>query len=217
MKLKGFLTKKQAALLLSGALFNLFVYYGSRLVTVNRPHIDLSNSIDNAIPVIPWMILIYYGCYAFWVLNYCLCVKFEKSDCNRVITAHFIGETVCLVFFLLLPTTMTRPEITGTGFFDSLLRMTYTIDRADNLLPSLHCFVSWLCYIGVRGNKQIPLWYRVTSLVIALSVFVSTVTVKQHVVIDIAVGAALAEISYALAGSVARFVRDRIYAHDRHS
>jgi hypothetical protein len=49
----------------------------------------------------------------------------------------------------------------------------YSVDTASNLFPSIHCLVSWFCFIGIRGNQKIPLWYRAFSFVAAILVFIS--------------------------------------------
>ena len=69
----------------------------------------------------------------------------------------------------------------------------YSVDAADNLFPSIHCLVSWLCYAGVRGKRSVPVWYQRASCVMAVLVCVSTVTTKQHVLVDVAGGVLLAE------------------------
>ena len=74
------------------------------------------------------------------------------------------------------------------------MRILYTLDLPLNLFPSVHCLVSWFCYIGIRRNTAIPLWYRRCSCVMAILVFISTLAVKQHVVIDIVGAVVLAEV-----------------------
>ena len=72
----------------------------------------------------------------------------------------------------------------------------YSVDAADNLFPSIHCLVSWFCFIGLRGKKEIPFWYRAFSCFFAILVFLSTLTTKQHVIWDVAGGVLLAEICF---------------------
>jgi len=67
------------------------------------------------------------------------------------------------------------------------------------LLPSIHCFVSWMCFIGVRNSPKVPSWWKEASFVIAIAICVSTLTTKQHILIDVFSGVMLAEICYALA------------------
>ena len=49
---------------------NSITYFGSRQFTSNRYHFDLSNRLDDGIPFVPWTVVIYLGCYVFWVINY---------------------------------------------------------------------------------------------------------------------------------------------------
>ncbi len=77
----------------------------------------------------------------------------------------------------------------------------YSLDGSEtayNLLPSFHCINSTLCYLGVTGRRELPKWFRVYSLVTTLLIFVSTVYVKQHYVLDIVAGVALAAVAYSL-------------------
>lgn len=190
------LRKNKILWLLLAAFYNFLIYSGSRMIAVNHSHYSMQTMLDAKIPLIPEMILVYWGCYLFWIMNYYLSAKYDKGNGYKFIRAHFIGETACFFFFIFFPTMMIRPEITGFDFCSRALKMTYLIDRADNLFPSIHCFVSWLCWIGVRNNTKIPVWYQKLSLLMAIAVCISTVTVKQHVIVDVIAGILLAEISY---------------------
>lgn len=170
----------------------------------------MATTVDLQIPCISWMVLIYWGCYFFWAANYILGVKYDKGQGSQFIGAHFVGEIICFFCFILFPTTMIRQENLGPGIWDQLLAWTYLYDDADNLFPSIHCFVSWLCWIGVRKNEFMPKWYQRLSLVFAIMVCVSTLTVKQHVIADVVSGILLAEISYCVAGVLERtYLRKR--------
>ncbi len=200
MKQDWSLSKKQVLLLVSAVIFNFIIYNGGRRIATDLYHYRFTTAIDERIPFLPWTVLIYWGCYLFWIFNYLLGVKYDKRNGCSFIGAHFIGEAVCFIFFILFPTTMDRPENFGHSIADCLVRLTYYYDAADNLFPSIHCFVSWLCWIGVRKNKHIPVWYQIVSLFIAILVCISTLTVKQHVLADVIAGIILAEVSYLLSG-----------------
>ena len=103
---------------------------------------------------------------------------------------------MCLVIFLAYPTTNTRPVIEGSGFWDVLAGWLYSIDAADNLFPSIHCLVSWFCFLAVKGQKKIPTWYKAFSFILAVIVFLSTLFTKQHVIVDVIGGVALAQICF---------------------
>ena len=86
--------------------------------------------------------------------------------------------------------------ITGGGLWNQAALWLYSIDAADNLFPSIHCLVSWFCYLGIRGRKEIPRWYQRVSMVIAILVFASTLLTKQHVIVDVAGGILLADFCF---------------------
>lgn len=196
--------KYDLALLIQAALVNWLVYNGGRMISRNLPHHCLATEIDGMIPVLPWTILIYWGGTLFWSFNYYLGAKNRRAGYSSMSAAHVIGEICCFFAFISLPTTMTRPEITGVSLCNQLLRLTYRYDHADNLLPSIHCFTSWLCWIETRKNPMVPQWYRWTSLCIAIAICISTLTVKQHILVDVLAGILLAEGSYSFAERIIR-------------
>ena len=208
--MKPELPKKTSAQLLGAFAFNALAYYGGRVISHNAEHYCLSTPWDAEIPLLSWTILIYLGCYLFWAVTYYLSIRYDKGHGYRFFGAHIIGEGICFLCFVFFPTSMVRPEITGTTVFDWLLRLIYTCDPADNLFPSIHCFASWLCWIGVRGNKDIPKWYQTISLVMAILVCISTLTVKQHVIADVPAGILLSELSYCLSGILDRKIHRTI-------
>lgn len=196
MKKIAGLTKRQLLLLLGAAVLNLLIYNGGRMLAVNFEHHNLSITLDDQIPLISWTVWIYWGCYIFWIVNYYVGTRYDKSNGCSFIGAHYIGEVICFVFFVFFPTIVVRPEITGNSISDWIIKLTYQHDEANNLFPSIHCFVSWLCWIGARKNRFIPKWYQMVSLLIATSICISTLTMKQHVLVDVPAGILLSEASY---------------------
>ncbi len=136
-----------------------------------------------------------------WCINYYICAAQEKKARDRFFAADAVAKAICLVFFIIIPTTNVRPEIGNEGFWDLGMKFLYWVDSPDNLFPSIHCIVSWLCWIGVRGKKDVHIVYRYFSLVMAIAVCVSTVTTRQHVIADVIGGVLIAEISYFLTGN----------------
>ena len=204
------LTKTDILLLIGAPVMNFLVYFCGRMIAQGMVHYDLTTSLDEMIPLVTWTVLIYWiFAYPLWIANYCLGVYYKKSSRYRFILSHYLGEIVCFLVFILFPTIMMRPEITGTSFFDRLLALTYQFDSPDNLIPSIHCFVSWLCWIAVRKNPHIPRWYQILSFVTAAAICISTLTVKQHVIADVVAGILLAELSYLAAGYFSNLLQKR--------
>lgn len=204
MKKKVGLSKRQILLLFGGIALHTLTYCGGGALAISKTLYNIAVSLDTQIPFMPWTVLIYWGGILFWVINYIAGVKYDKGNGNRFIAAHYIGMIISFFFFVFFPVKMVRPEITGNSVFEWILKFTYQVDQGSNCFPSMHCFFSWLCWIGVRRNKSIPGAYRVISLLIAVAICISTLTVKQHYVLDVPAGVILAEISYLLASKFDR-------------
>ena len=179
-------------------LWNQFVYWGGAALAETRHRYQFSTALDRAIPLIPWTVCIYFGCYAFWALHYCLCAAVPLRA-RRFFTADFIAKGVCFVFFVGLPTTMARPAVQGLNVWESLVRALYILDAPVNLFPSIHCLNSWLCWASARDIPAFSHGYKAFALCAAVAVCVSTLTLRQHVLLDVAGGILLAEVCWRLA------------------
>jgi len=191
-----FIPKVMIVPLIVSATWNSITYFGSRMLTTNWNHINAEMFFDAKIPFVPWTVFIYLSCYIFWVANYVLGCRQDREEAFRFISADFFAKTICLLCFLIMPTTNVRPEVMPEGIWNQIVIHLYNTDAADNLFPSIHCLTSWFCYIAVRKNEKIPKLYVWFSLLYAISVCISTLTTKQHVIIDVIGGVGLAEGSY---------------------
>lgn len=179
-------------------MLNSIVYSGARLFYKHSIFTNLTSYYDDKIPVMPVFVLIYFGCYVFWIVNYILISRINKEHCYRFLIADLLGKLICGIVYISFPTTNIRPDITTSGIFMDILKFLYSVDTADNLFPSIHCLVSWYCFAGLRNCKTIPAWYRYFSLVMAIMIFISTLTTKQHVIVDVLGGVMLAELTWQL-------------------
>lgn len=193
--------KRRVCLLpLWAVLWNQTVYYGGNALARDMPHHSLELWIDPLIPVLPWTVSIYLGCFLFWAVIYVLLAKEEPEIACRFYLADFLAKGICLAFFLLLPTTNLRPSLPGSGLWERLLGLVYQMDAPTNLFPSIHCLVSWLCFLGVRRIKGFPRWGVWLTGLTAVCICLSTLTTRQHVAADVAGGVLLAEAAYRTAG-----------------
>ena len=157
------------------AIFNTIIYWGTQRLMANAKHYDLTSNLDRSIPFVKEWIILYVLFFA------------------RFATADMLSRVICCIFFILLPTTNIRPEVTGHDFCSWLVRFIYASDAPTNLFPSIHCLVSWFCFIGIRKSRKIPGWYKGFSFVMAALICASTQFTKQHYMIDLVAGIFLAE------------------------
>ena len=162
---------------------------------------NLSLPIDGKLPFLPGWGWIYIGAFPFWIYIYTTVARDSKELACKMAVADVVGKLICLLFFLFLPTTNTRPQVHGSGLSPLLMRIIYALDTPTNLFPSIHCFVPWLgtrCMLSAKNLKK--KWLHCTcSFVGTLLVFASTQFTKQHVLVDVFGGIAVAEFGLLIA------------------
>ena len=172
--------------------FCSFLYFITKYMGIGSPH-HIVSRYDEMVPFVPAWSSIYLLCYLFWIVNAILISREGRKKWYCYMTAYLIAELFCNIVFIVFPTTMTRPEVTGSGIFDLAMRMIYFLDLPYNLLPSIHCMLSWLLTRGILGSRKVPKWYQIASVVISILIFLSTLFTKQHVIVDIFTGVLVAE------------------------
>ena len=164
-------------------LINAITYFGTRIITTGRYHYDFSILLDDRIPFVPFMITFYILAFVSWFVGFVVIGRESRQVCYEVCVAEQIAKILCMIAFIVIPSTIVRPEITGDGIFEWLTNLIYKIDSPDNLLPSIHCLENWICFRGAMRCKKVGTGYRISMFVSAILVFASTLMVKQHVFI----------------------------------
>lgn len=151
---------------------------------------------DSLFPLVPLFIIPYIWSYFYWAMAPAAVSKCEERHFLNYIAAYLLSLLAGAAVLIFAPSYMDRaaagltdPSLTGPA--SELLRFWYTLDGSDtafNLFPSFHCIASTLSYLGVARRKEVPLWYRLYSLVISILIFLSTLFVKQHFVADVVSG-----------------------------
>lgn len=201
MKLKRLILKivpgYSLAPLVLALLSNFILYFGARLIAGGFPHRSMELPFDRGVPFVPLSVLVYFSGYALTVFCYILAARQDRERAARFFSAELLTKLICFVFFIALPTMNVRPDTGGSGLGLWLMRLLYRVDSADNLFPSIHCVWCTFCALAVR-QKKLPKGAKLTVAVLAALVAVSTLTTKQHVVLDVISGVSLSILCYAL-------------------
>lgn len=162
---------------------------------------DLTLSFDLQTPFAPGWGWVYIASYIFWIYLYVTTARESIEAACKLAVADFAGKMICLAFFLAFPTTNVRPSVEGTGLTALLIRIIYKMDTPTNLFPSIHCFIAWLGmrYVLTAKNLKHKAIHGVISVSGTLLVFASTLFTKQHVILDVFGGIAVAEIGLLIA------------------
>lgn len=188
-------------------LVNSCVYMGIAQLRRFLTFSSLETPLDTALPFLAPFVLFYVLAFVQWGLNYLLIARDSKELCYRFAFGNIIAKLICLFFFVFLPTTLARPEVTGTDLCSRLVRLIYTFDPPVNLFPSIHCLESWCCirtsFLLKKSNRA----YQTATLIMSLGVFASTLFIKQHVIADVFGGIVVFEAGFRLAGRIQKAIR----------
>ncbi len=198
-KLEQLIPRASVLPILSMVLCNFGVYYLTKLITAGAPTYDISLPIDALIPFCPFFVLFYILAYPQWILGYLVAGHESRDLLERTASGVLFSKLLCAIIFILLPTTLVRPEITGSDLWSRLTALIYAADTPVNLLPSIHCLNSWVSFRIALKAKKMPRWYLPFTAILSLLVCASTVLIKQHLFVDIFCGIAVAELGFLLA------------------
>jgi membrane-associated phospholipid phosphatase len=167
--------------------FGLFIY--TRVQLLSAPRLSFELPIDREIPFVPEMIVA-YTLFFFFVPAAAFAADRERW--GHLLVAAFIAAPIGWACFLLLPASFARPDtsLIGSEMLSAWFGLLYLVDDSHNTFPSLHVAITWIACLGFRGTRLF--W---PALVIALLICSSTAFVKQHTVLDVLGGSALAAFS----------------------
>jgi membrane-associated phospholipid phosphatase len=160
--------------------------------SVGRPSHVLYLPGEEALPFAPSCEYLYGLSYLLpWLLL--LGVR-ELRTCLRCTLAFALILVVAYATYLAFPVYLERPALVPSSLAERLLALEYR-DPSYNHFPSLHVALTWLVYLACRERLG-SLWL----LPLAVAVSASTLFVKQHYVIDVLYGVALALAAWRAAG-----------------
>lgn len=142
-------------------------------------------ALDRMIPFDPAGIWLYLS--FFLLIPY----AYFSVDAQRVLwlrrsmqgTALFCG-----LVFLLWPTTLRYPPVSGAGIDVALLRLLQAGDSSQNCLPSLHGALTLLCVWALLDARRVL--RSVLVLGVGVGICVSIIQLRRHVSIDLGAGLA---------------------------
>ncbi|MFP2933756.1 phosphatase PAP2 family protein [Pyxidicoccus sp. 3LG] len=155
------------------------------------PRFDLSLPVDAAIPFLPWTYVVYTSFFVFplvaaWAL--------EADEYVRMLGAVLVVNALCYLGFFLFTSHFPRPPVESIAslYWREQFRLMWSQDLPGNTFPSLHVAVTVLGALRLRHRRGGVLWIAWAALI-----SLSTLTVKQHFVVDVVGGAAVALAAHA--------------------
>ena len=167
-------------------------------LTVTAPKYILHSPLDDLIPFNEWFVLPY--CSWFLLLAGVTAALWwcDTASYDKLCLTMFSGMTFCLIVYMILPNGLElRPAVESLGRDNPALRIMQLLWKADaavNVCPSIHCQSSACMAMAFSHSKLAegkPL-RKALAWVWAALICLSTVFTKQHSVIDVACGLAVA-------------------------
>lgn len=155
-----------------------------------RPPVVLAPSpLDERVPFLAWTVWVYHS--QFFFLAFVIVTIKRRENFSRTFYSMSLASLLSFLIFVLYPTTLPRTMPTGAGLTAKAFDVLYAIDAATNCLPSLHVSLAWLASVGMlHEEKRLGL----LACVWAMLITVSTMTTKQHYLVDVVAGLALAAV-----------------------
>lgn len=178
------------------ACYLLFVptYLAVNFFSVGRSAVELWLPGEaELVPFVPEAEFVYMLGYALPLV-----VLFRIPDGRalvRLVAAFVLTLAVAYASYLLLPVYLQRPRLEVSSPATWLLSLEYR-DPSYNHFPSLHVATAVLLYLSCRDGLRRPALLAVLVAAIA----VSAMLVKQHYLVDLVYGTALAVGAWAAAG-----------------
>jgi membrane-associated phospholipid phosphatase len=157
------------------------------------PRYTFATALDHAIPFMPATWVIYVLFFPFIVVA---CAYAQPSEFRLFKSAVLTAFILSIGCFQLFPESVPRPDpaVIENAFFRQRLTRLWALDPASNGLPSLHvsvtCLACWMLW-AIR--------YRWFIGAIGLLICISTLTTKQHTLVDVLGGTLMAILCIALA------------------
>ena len=199
------ITKKTLGLILMVTFYTVG-YLGIKRINDYRSHYyDVSFWFEKDIPFIPVAIIGYSFVFLLVAIMY---LAIDNMQDFWEICIRFLNMSLlCFIIFLIFPVRMDlRPEVGMAGdWITELVRFYFWIDHPYNLFPSMHLSASFFSAFYCMRKGKIIGWI---TMVMAITVGISVVLLKQHYILDVVAGFFVAWLSafFSLKKFKARFL-----------
>ncbi|MEG0772192.1 phosphatase PAP2 family protein [Clostridium sp.] len=171
------------------------IFYGF-LNNSSRGVYSLVTDLDKAIPFAKIFILPYLVWYPFILITLVYFCLYYKKIYYKTLSTLVIGMLVSYVVYFFFQTTVPRPELVENDILTSLVNLIYKSDNPYNCFPSIHVLTSYAMIIGMKKSGSNNLKINNIISFTALIIIISTLFVKQHVILDVVFGIVFADVVY---------------------
>ena len=200
-KIKSFVKANKLNLFLMLYFVPYMIWFEILEHTVTDNFHVIHMNIDDKIPFCEYFIVPYYMWFGYVATAFIYLLFIDSQEYRKMCLYLYTGMTLFLIISTIYPNgAYLRPTaFANDNVFTDLVKGIYSIDTQTNLFPSIHVYNSIGVHIAIeratRGRRErMPV--VLVSFIIAISISVSTLFVKQHSMFDVITAIALNVIMY---------------------
>jgi hypothetical protein len=170
-------------------------FFGLDYYLAGKEFHDISVALDHRIPFLPvwvWVYTLYYPlCFLPLIFPGVLS---NESLFRRTAAGFLIQFLVAWPIFYFYPTALPRPELETGSLSALVLGWIYAADPGYNIFPSLH--VANVFFVSCLAGRFISRAWQGLLFFLSALITVSTVCIKQHLLLDLPAGFVLGVLAY---------------------
>lgn len=169
-------------------------------IDATEPKYIIHSRLDDFIPFNEWFVFIYCSWFALLVAVLAALWWNDTASYDKLCLAMFSGMTFCLIVYMLLPNGLDMRPVAQTAGHDNIamriMRLIWLADTPNNVCPSIHCQSTACMALALSNSKLIERRPRLKPFIWCWGALIcaSTVFTKQHSIIDVVCGLALAAV-----------------------
>jgi membrane-associated phospholipid phosphatase len=179
---------------LIGAILAISTFFVAYFYVLNNPVFPVRLmpllALDHWLPVVPWSVWIYFSLWIY--ISMPMALMHTRRELATYLGGAFVLSIAGLSLFFFFPTAVPAWQIDWTHY--PMLTFLKAADASGNACPSMH--VGFAVFSGLWMRTQLILFRAPKPWLWALggwgaAIVLSTMTTKQHVVLDVVGGAVL--------------------------
>lgn len=187
-------------LLVYGVIYMLWFSHLEKTVTTHYQVIHMG--IDDYIPFCELFVVPYFLWFAYVAVAVVLLFFTDKTEYYKTCVFLCTGMTIFLIISTLWPNGhhLRLTEMPRDNIFTQMVQGLWQTDTPTNLWPSIHVYNSIGAHLAITHSKVLSnkKGIKIGSFVLAVSIILATVFIKQHSVFDMLTAFVMAAVMYVL-------------------
>lgn len=164
-----------------------FVIFSFLEATV-KPKFIIHSPIDDYIPFCEYFIVPYLMWFIYVPAVLFYLVYNDTDSFWAMVKMMFVGNMLCLLIYALFPNgVIPKRPVAADNIFAQLVNVLYRNDTPTNVCPSIHVLDTLSAHIALTRSRYLKASFplKMASFAFFIMICISTVTLKQHSIIDV--------------------------------